>query len=87
MRFGLHAVAVWWFMGQGWQGAQSSEHVLFEDETPETCLGVKVERSSLLLSLTFSLPGPPEVGKSVSKEGMARESDRRTSRPQVTAFS
>lgn len=68
-------------------GSQSSEHVLCEDETQEMCVGVKGERSSLRLSPTSSLPGPPEVGKPVSKEGMARQSDRGTSRPQVTPLS
>lgn len=52
-----------------------------EDETQEMCSSVKGERSSTLLFLASSPPGPPEAGESVSEEGMAGERDgRRRSR-------
>lgn len=64
------------------RGSQSLKRVLCEDETQEMCFVSKGKGHPL--SCLSSLSGPAETGKSVSEEGMARQPDRRTGRPQVT---
>lgn len=77
--FSLHALDAWWFIGPGQARAQPSERVPCEDETQEVCWCRRLK-----VIPVFCLPGSPEVGESVFKEGMARQSDRRTRRSQVS---
>lgn len=81
--FCLHALAALWFIGQG----QGGHTVFCVKMRHRNCVSVSKVKVDPCFCLTSSPPGPPEVGKSVSKEGMAGQSDRRTGRPQVTPFS
>ncbi len=76
--------AAWWFIGRGQRGGHGRPSMSYVKMRHRKCVLVSKVKGH---PCVFSLPGPPEAGKSVSKEGMARQSDRRAGRPEVTPLS